>query len=84
MGEGLAWTNSSLCFTVVLDTGDTQSNQGWCQRKLSFLLINFFVLVYFCGSNNVQAVIPSFVVYLLFAIWVNMHHLSNFFPLIAY
>ena len=31
------------------------------------------------------AVIPSFVVYLLFAIiWVNMHHLSNFFPLIAY
>ena len=30
------------------------------------------------------AVIPSFVVYLLFAIWVNVHHLSNFFPLIAY
>lgn len=30
------------------------------------------------------AVIPSFVVYLLFAIWVNMDHLSNFFPLIAY
>ena len=84
MGEGLAWTNSSLCFTVVLDTGDTQSNQGWCQRKLSFLLINFLFLFIFVGATMYIAVIPSFVVYLLFAIWVNMHHLSNFFPLIAY
>lgn len=58
--------------------------KGGASVSYLFYQLIFLFLFIFVGATMYIAVIPSFVVYLLFAIWVNMHHLSNFFPLIAY
>ena len=37
MGERLARTDSALCYTAVLDTGDSQSNQRWRPGKTTLI-----------------------------------------------